>query len=220
MAMSRTEQILKSIDAKFGGDIVETGKEETDYERIPFSSPRLNYMTFGGIPMGHIIEFSGPESSGKTSTATDVMKNAQIKFDEEAKRNKVEPKKILLVDVEGTYDYTWASKFGLDTKRIIRLKMGGISAQDILNTIIEVLEGREIGLVVLDSIASMIPEQLEDKGVGEKIYGGLAQSLQNFCLKVNKYLRQDKVTIICINQVRDNLSSMFGGTITPRRKRV
>ena len=216
MAQSITDKILKDIDSAFGGDIVETGVEENDYDRIPFSSPRLNYMTFGGIPRGHIIEFSGPEGSGKTTTTIDIMKNAQKKFDIEAKENGTEPKKIIFIDVEGTFDYTWSSKFGLDTTRIIRLKMAGISAQDILNTILKLLDGREIGLVVLDSVASMIPEQLEAKGVGEKIYGGLAQSLQNFCLKAGKYLREDKVTIICINQVRDNLSSMFGGTITPR----
>ena len=172
-------------------------------------------MTFGGLPRGHLIEFSGPEGSGKTTTAVDIMKNAQLKFDEEAKENGTEPKQIVFIDVEGTFDYTWSSKFGLDTTRIIRLKMAGISAQDILNTILELLESREVGLVVLDSIASMIPEQLEGKGVGEKIYGGLAQSLQNFSLKVGKYLREDNVMVLCINQVRDNLNSMFGGTITP-----
>jgi len=214
---SITDKILKDLEVSFGGNIVETGVAKNDYDRIPFSSPRLNYMTFGGIPRGHIIEFSGPEGSGKTSTAVDIMKNAQIKFDEEAKQTGEEPKKIIFIDVEGTFDYTWSAKFGLDTTRIIRLKMAGISAQDILNTIIKLLDGREIGLVVLDSVAAMIPEQLENKGVGEKIYGGLAQSLQNFCLKVGKYLREDNVTIICINQVRDNLNSMFGGTITPRR---
>jgi len=220
MAQSETDKILQDIMKRFGEDVVETGKSESDYDRIPFSSPRLNYMTFGGLPVGQISEFSGPEGSGKTSTAVDIMKNAQIKFDKEAKKNKTQPKKIVFVDVEGTFDYTWAGKFGLDTKRITRLKMAGISAQDILNTILQLLSGHEIGLVVLDSIASMIPEQLEEKGVGEKIYGGLALSLQNFCLKAGKYLREDKVSIVCINQVRDNLNSMFGGTITPRRKRV
>jgi len=211
------QNALSGVNKKFGGDIVETGVEKNEYDRVPFSSPRLNYMTFGGLPLGHIIEFSGPEGSGKTTTAVDIMKNAQIKFDKMAKETGEEPKKIVFIDVEGTFDYTWSSKFGLDTTRIYRLKMAGISAQDILNTILKLLEGREIGLVVLDSIASMIPEQLESKGVGEKIYGGLAQSLQNFCLKAGRYLREDNVSIICINQVRDNLNSMFGGTITPRR---
>lgn len=215
MATSEFDKAIQNLKKQFGEDIVETGKAETDYDRIPFSSPRLNYMTFGGIPTGIIVEFSGPEGSGKTTTAIDIMKNAQVKFDKEAKENGTDPKKIVFIDVEGTFDYNWSGKFGLDTTRIERFKMGGLSAQDILNTMLTLLDTGEVGLMVLDSIASMVPEQLESKGVGEKIYGGLAQSLQNFSLKANKYLRQYKSTIICINQVRDNLNSMFGGVITP-----
>lgn len=215
MAMSAFDRAVLGVQKQLGDDVYETGKEETTYDRIPFSSPRLNYMTFGGIPTGIIAEFSGPEGSGKTSTAIDIMKNAQIKYDKEAKEQGVSPKRIVVVDVEGTFDYNWAHKFGLDTTRIDRFNMAGFSAQDILNTILTLLETGEVGLLVLDSIASMVPEQLENKGVGEKIYGGLAQSLQNFCLKANKYLKQYKSTIICTNQVRDNLNSMFGGTITP-----
>ena len=68
MALTEVDKILQQIDKECGG-IVETGVEKNDYDRIPFSSPRLNYMTFGGLPLGHIIEFSGPEGSGKTTTA-------------------------------------------------------------------------------------------------------------------------------------------------------
>ena len=215
MALSMFDKAVQGLQKQFGEDVFETGKSETSYDRIPFSSPRLNYMTFGGIPTGIIVEFSGPEGSGKTTTAIDIMKNAQRKFEKEAKETKTEPKRVVVMDVEGTFDYNWSNKFGLDTTKISRFNMAGVSAQDILNSILTLLDTGEVGLLVLDSIASMVPEQLESKGVGEKIYGGLAQSLQNFCLKANKYLKQYKSTIICINQVRDNLNSMFGGTITP-----
>jgi RecA/RadA recombinase len=59
--MSQLDVILQGIAKQYGSDIVETGVEKNDYDRIPFSSPRLNYMTFGGLPMGHVHEFSGPE---------------------------------------------------------------------------------------------------------------------------------------------------------------
>lgn len=214
MALSELDKVLKEIDKECGG-IVETGVERNDYDRIPFSSPRLNYMTFGGLPLGHIIEFSGPEGSGKSSSATDIMKNAQIKFKEEAKKNGTPEKKVVLFDVEGTFDYTWAAKFGLDTKKIIRLKFAGWSAKDVLDNALKVLSTGEVGLLVIDSIAALVPDQLEGKGVGDKIYGGIAQSLQNFCNKVKRYLVDYNAMVICINQVRDNLNSMFGGTVTP-----
>lgn len=215
MARSELDAILQGITKQYG-DIVETGVEKTDYKRLPFSSPRLNYMSFGGLPVGHIHEFSGPEGSGKTTTAFDIIKNAQKIFAEDSKRTKEPEKRVLFVDVEGTFDYAWANKFGVDTKKIIRIKAAGWSAADVLNMMLDTLKTGEIGLAVLDSVAAMVPDQLEDRGVGEKIYGGIAQSLQNFCNKVKKYLVDYDATIICINQVRDNLNSMFGGTVTPR----
>ena len=82
--MSQLDSIRKDISKQYGDSVVETGVEKLDYDRIPFSSPRLNYMTFGGLPMGHLHEFSGPEGSGKTTTAFDVIKNAQKKFLEDS----------------------------------------------------------------------------------------------------------------------------------------
>ena len=122
MALSMFDKAVQGLQKQFGEDVFETGKSETSYDRIPFSSPRLNYMTFGGIPTGIIVEFSGPEGSGKTTTAIDIMKNAQRKFEKEAKETKTEPKRVVVMDVEGTFDYNWSNKFGLDTTKISRFK--------------------------------------------------------------------------------------------------
>lgn len=213
--MSQYDIAIQSIMKKYGADVVETGIEKNDYERIPFSSPRLNYMTFGGLPLGHVVEFSGPEGSGKTSTAMDIMKNAQIKFKKEAEETGNPERKIVFADVEGTFDYAWASKFGIDTTKITRLKVAGWPASDVLNMLLDLIKAPETGLVVLDSIAAMPADQLADKSVGDKIYGGIALSLQNFTAQVKRYLVTNKSLLICINQVRDNLNSMYGGTTTP-----
>lgn len=213
--MSQLDVILQNITKKYGDGVVETGVERNDYDRIPFSSPRLNYMTFGGLPLGHVMEFSGPEGSGKTSTAFDIIKNAQHKFKQEAEENGVEERKVVFMDVEGTFDYAWATKFGVDTSKIIRLKMAGWPASEVLNALLETMKSPEVGLAVLDSIAAMPADQLADKSVGDKIYGGIALPLQNFTNQVKRYLVENNSMVICINQVRDNLNSMFGGTTTP-----
>ena len=213
--MSQLDVILQGLAKKYGTDVVETGVEKNNYDRIPFSSPRLNYMTFGGLPLGHVMEFSGPEGSGKTSTAFDIIKNAQQKFKKEAEENKTEERKIVFMDVEGTFDYAWATKFGVDTSKIIRLKMAGWPASEVLNALLETMKAPEAGLAVLDSIAAMPADQLADKSVGDKIYGGIALPLQNFTNQVKRYLVENNSMVICINQVRDNLGSMFGGTTTP-----
>ena len=213
-------EALNNIAKQYGSDVVETGVEKNDYDRIPFSSPRLNYMSFGGLPLGHLHEFSGPEGSGKTTTAFDIIKNAQKKFAEEYKIAKKEnpdavERKVVFCDVEGTFDYAWANKFGVDTTKIIRLKMAGWPASEVLNALLELMKQQEVGLGVLDSIAAMPADQLADKSVGDKIYGGIALPLQNFTNQVKRYLVENNSMIIAINQVRDNLSSMFGGTTTP-----
>jgi recombination protein RecA len=213
-------EALNNITKQYGDDVVETGVEKNDYDRIPFSSPRLNYMSFGGLPLGHLHEFSGPEGSGKTTTAFDIIKNAQKKFAEEYKIAKKEnpdavERKVVFCDVEGTFDYAWANKFGVDTTKIIRLKMAGWPASEVLNALLELMKQQEVGLGVLDSIAAMPADQLADKSVGDKIYGGIALPLQNFTNQVKRYLVENNSMIIAINQVRDNLSSMFGGTTTP-----
>lgn len=213
--MSQIDVVLQNLAKKYGSDVIETGIEKDDYDRIPFSSPRLNYMTFGGLPLGHVHEFSGPEGSGKTTTAYDIIKNAQIKFAKEAKENKTPERKVVFCDVEGTFNYVWASKFGVDTSKIIRLKMAGWPASEVLNSLLEAMKAPEVGLGVLDSIAAMPADQLADKSVGEKIYGGIALPLQNFTNQVKRYLVENNSMVICINQVRDNLNSMFGGTTTP-----
>lgn len=213
--MSQLDVILQNITKKYGNDIVETGVEKNDYDRIPFSSPRLNYMTFGGLPLGHIHEFSGPEGSGKTTTAFDIIKNAQKKFKQEAEETGNPERKVVFIDVEGTFAYAWASKFGVDTSKIIRLKMAGWPASDVLNALLDTMKTPEVGLAVLDSIAAMPADKLSDGSVGDKIYGGIALPLQNFTNQVKRYLVENNSMVICINQVRDNLNSMFGGTTTP-----
>lgn len=213
--MGQLDVILQGLSKKYGDQVVETGVEKNDYDRIPFSSPRLNYMTFGGLPLGHIHEFSGPEGSGKTTTAIDIIKNAQIKFKKEAEENNTVERKIVFVDVEGTFDYTWASKFGVDTTKIIRLKMAGWPASEVLDALLQVIKDPEVGLAVLDSVAAMPPDQLADKSTGDKVYGGIAMSLQNFCNQAKRPLVENNSMVIAINQVRDNLGSMYGGTTTP-----
>ena len=58
-------------------DVISLGLPKYDYVRIPFSSPRMNYCTFGGIPLGKLVEFYGEEHGGKTTSALDIVGNYQ-----------------------------------------------------------------------------------------------------------------------------------------------
>ena len=75
--------VVKAINKEFKKELAIKGISELKINRIPFTSPRLNYETYGGIPRGRISMFAGKESSGKTTTALDIVKNAQLLFKKE-----------------------------------------------------------------------------------------------------------------------------------------
>ena len=73
---------MAALNKKFGADIIQQGTDIIEVDKIPFSSPMANYMTYGGIPIGKITEFFGGEGGGKTTSALDICGNAQKKFAE------------------------------------------------------------------------------------------------------------------------------------------
>ena len=205
--MSQIDILMKDINKKYG-EIASYGVVKKEYDKIPFTSPRLNYMCFGGLPVGRIYEFAGPEGSGKTSTAMDIIKNAQKKYKGTGKR-------ILFIDEEGTFDYVWANKIGVDTEDLLIITPETMVAEEVFNIMREFIATGEICLAVLDSVATLVPKQLYGEDMEKKAYGGIAIALTRFCNEIKGLLLKYDCTLIMINQVRDDLNSMFGGTITP-----
>lgn len=75
--MSKLDIAIQTLNRKYKAELVQKGVGMVYVEKIPFSSPRLNYMTYGGIPIGKSTELFGPEGGGKTTTAIDIVGNAQ-----------------------------------------------------------------------------------------------------------------------------------------------
>ena len=219
--MSKLDIIAKEIGKKFGESTIGYGVKKAEYDKIKFTSPRLNYMTFGGLATGRIYEFAGPEGSGKTTSAFDLMKNAQIKFqkeyeEEQAKGNTAfEERKVFFLDEEGTFDAVWARKFGVDVEKVMIWQPQGESAEKVLDVLRNVIETGEVGLAILDSIATLVSEQVYEESLEKKAYGGIAATLTRFVNLIKGPLLKYDCTLIMINQVREDLGSMFGGTITP-----
>lgn len=203
--MSELDNVIKDLNKKFKTGHIQMGVDFQDLEKIPFSSCRLNYMTYGGIPFGRITEFSGNDFSGKTCTSLDIVGQAQ----------KLKPdKKVLFVDVEHTLDTVWAKKLGVDTKKLIYLDTDVMGAEDIFNAIISIVSTGEISLCVLDSIGAMVSMQCNEKEIGDRTYGGISLALTEFTKKITPILAKTNCAFIGINQLRDNLRSTFGGTVT------
>ena len=199
--------------------------------KIPFSSPLLNYSTYGGIPRGQITEFFGNPGGGKTSTSIDICKNANRIFNEEyhqkiselrekSIKDKVAAselaeleergvKRVLYVDLEHSFDSEWAKKLGINFDTIDIMQPPDVVAEDLLQTIQELIETGELGLVVLDSVPSLTTRQELEKKYGERTVASLAGLLTIFCRKLVPILKRYDTTFIFINQTRDNMDNPY-----------
>lgn len=208
--MSKLEDVIKELNKKTKENVVTVGLPSYEFKRIPFTSPRMNYCTFGGIPVGKITEFFGEEHGGKTTTALDIIANYQQSDDS---------RKVLYVDAENTLDVEWARKLGVDVDELIVFKPTSQSAEEIFQFILNAIDTGEIGLWVLDSIGALASAQELEKTMEEKTYAGISGPLTVFGRKVEMLMHRHQCTGIGINQIRDDLGAMWAGAVkTPGGK--
>ncbi len=203
--MSKMEEMLSKINKEVKEDIAHAGLSSYTYTRIPFTSPRMNYCTFGGLPVGKLIEFYGEEHGGKTTTALDIVANYQ---------NMEDARGVLYCDCENTLDAEWAKKIGVDVDSLYLLQPTGQSAEQILQWLIESIETDEIGLVILDSIGAMVSQQELERDIAEKTYAGISNALTRFSKLAEMACQKHRCTFIGINQIRQDLGAMYAGAIS------
>lgn len=200
--------------------------------KIPFSSPLMNWCTYGGIPRNAITEFHGAEGGGKTTTAVDICKNAIKVFKEEHDaqvtelRNKVAsgkkefagmledlidrgPKKVFYLDLEHAFDKAWSTKLGINREEIEIMQPPNIPAEAVLQRLQELIETGELGLVVLDSLPSLVTQAELDKKYGERTVSALAGLLCTFMRKIVPILTRYECALLMINQIRDNMDNPY-----------
>ena len=208
------------------------GADKSLADKIPFSSPMMNYATYGGIPRKRITEFFGEEGGGKTSTAVDICKNAVSIFkseydsriqklsDEISRGNKSAiseledlkdrgPKKVLYEDIEHTFDAKWSKKLGIERSDIDIMTPPDVPAEDILQMLEDIVCTGEVGLIVLDSIPSLVPKSELEKKLGERTVASLAGLMTIFLRKIIPLLTKYDCTLLLINQTRDNLDNPY-----------
>lgn len=212
------ESVLKSIAKKFGDSVVKVGVEDLSVDGVlSLGSPSADFCLYGGIPEGRIVEFSGAEGSGKTTNAFLVAASYQR---EEIKRNPENPRCIVLLDNEGTADPTWAAKLGYDMSedaevKTIIIRPEAQSAEEIFDMALDMLKTGEVGLLIFDSIATLVPMQISDESMEKQQMGGIAKALTRFANTAIGLLRKYKATLIAINQVRENISGYGDPLTTP-----
>ena len=209
MDNSKLLEWMKKVNKQYGSEIVQIGVEEKDLDLIPFSSPRLNYLSYGGVPRGRITEFYGEESSGKSTLCLDLMANFQKKWPDEY---------ILYIDIEGTYDTRWASNMGVKSDSVVILNCLGQYAEEVFDQVKEAMETGAFGLMILDSIGAMYSKQASEKSFEDKTYGGIALSLTQFVNQSVPIIKRNNIAFIGINQIRENIGNMYNPISTPGGK--
>ena len=103
--MAEIDSLIAEVNKKYKTDIIRKASDLKSMEFIPYSSPQMNYLTRGGVPVGRMIELVGLPQSGKTTTALDILSNFQKKYPERL---------AVYLDAENTLDRDWGETLGVD----------------------------------------------------------------------------------------------------------
>ena len=206
------DALIKSMNKDMKCEFISKGTPAYDYERIPFTSPRLNYITYGGLPIGKLIEFYGENHGGKTTLALDIVANYQLLVH----RNSNLPKGVVYADIENTLDPVWATKLGvnLESPDYYQINPSSQGAETIFEQITQLMDTGEIGLVVIDSLGAMESNDEFDNSIEDKTYGGISLALTKFSKKAEQFCHKYHCTVIGINQEREKMNSPYGGKKT------
>ena len=198
------EAALGQIEKQFGkGSVMKLGEYQAmNIEAIPTGALSLDIaLGIGGIPRGRIIEIFGPESSGKTTLALHAIAEAQKIGGEAA-----------FIDAEHALDPVYAKHLGVDIDNLI------VSQPDTGEQALEIAEALTrsgaIDIIVVDSVAALVPKAEIDGDMGDAHVGLQARLMSQALRKLAGVINKSKTVIIFINQLREKVGIMFGNPET------
>src|SRR6201989_3342991 len=198
------ETALLQIERQFGkGSVMRLGEEtRVPVEVIPTGSIALDVaLGLGGLARGRIVEIYGPESSGKTTVALHAVANAQ-------KAGGI----AAFIDAEHAMDPEYAKKLGCDTDALLVSQPDtGEQALEITDMLIR---SGAIDVVVIDSVAALVPRAEIEGEMGDSHVGLQARLMSQALRKLTGAISQTKTTAIFINQLREKVGVMFGSPET------
>lgn len=193
------------IEHKFGkGSIMKLGEEGRSLEVgvIPTGALPLDAaLGIGGVPRGRIVEIYGPESSGKTTLALQILAEAQALGGV-----------VAFIDAEHALDPTYAARLGVDIDEVL------ISQPDTGEQALEICDmlvrSNAIDAIVIDSVAALVPRAEIEGEIGDSSVGLQARLMSQALRKLAGSLSKSNTTCIFINQLREKIGVMFGNPET------
>ena len=167
----------------------------------------------GGMPQGRIVEFFGNESSGKTTTCLQMIASCQKHYFENKKRYGV----AAFVDAEHAFDPQWATKCGVDVDALLFSQPN--SGEEGLDIVKHLVSSGLIDLVIVDSVANLVPMCELTAEIGDQQIGAQARMMSRGMRVMTGSCSATKTTVIFINQVRNKVGLIFGSPeVTPGGK--
>ena len=202
-------QVLADIEKQFGkGSIMKLGEQENvEVEVSPSGSLALDIaLGVGGYPKGRIIEIYGPESSGKTTFALHAIAEVQKNGGRAA-----------FIDAEHSLDPVYASNLGVDINELLLSQPDtGEQALEICDALVK---SEAVSIVVIDSVAALVPQAEIDGEMGDSHVGLQARLMSQALRKLSGSINKTNTIVIFINQLREKVGILFGNPeITPGGK--
>ncbi|HUQ89625.1 MAG TPA: recombinase RecA [Vicinamibacterales bacterium] len=203
--MKALDAAVGQIEKQFGkGSIMRLGQNNTiaPVESISTGAISIDYaLGIGGVPRGRVVEIFGPESSGKTTLALQIIAEAQKKGGMAA-----------FVDAEHALDAAYAKKLGVDLDNLLVSQPdNGEQALEIVEVIIR---SNSVDVVVVDSVAALVPRAEIEGEMGEAQMGLQARLMSQALRKLTGAVSKSKASLIFINQLREKIGVMFGNPET------
>jgi len=211
MADERTEKnraidlAMSTIEKQFGkGSIMKLGSKEAVVPISVISTGAISFdaaLGVGGVPRGRVVEIFGPESSGKTTIALQIVAEAQKLGGMAA-----------FVDAEHALDPGYAKKLGVDVDNLL------VSQPDYGEQALEIAEAlvrsNAIDVLVVDSVAALVPKAELDGEMGDSHMGLQARLMSQALRKLTGIVAKSRTCLIFINQIREKIGVMFGNPET------
>ncbi len=198
------EMAVSQIEKQFGkGSIMRLGQKDiTAVASIPTGAISIDYaLGTGGMPRGRVVEIFGPESSGKTTLALQVIAQAQVLGGMAA-----------FVDAEHALDAIYAGKLGVNLDNLLVSQPdNGEQALEIVEVLVR---SGSVDVVVVDSVAALVPKAEIEGEMGEAQMGLQARLMSQALRKLTGVVSKSKTCLIFINQLREKIGVMFGNPET------
>ncbi len=205
---ARTKMIeltTSEIEKRFGkGSIMKFGDaaDALSVESIPTGALALDAaLGIGGVPRGRIIEIYGPESSGKTTLSLEILAEAQAMGGV-----------VAFIDAEHALDPGYAARLGVDIDEVLISQPD--TGEDALEICDMLVRSGAIDVIVIDSVAALVPRAEIEGEIGDSSVGLQARLMSQALRKLAGSLSKSKTTCIFINQLREKIGVMFGNPET------